>query len=88
MPIGAVCTLLLAGLVAPPAPDPLPPPVVILPYHRVNRYEVWQNYGVDFQGRFRPRVVYTPDGPFYYYNGGRYPWASVNQLYFMPYASD
>jgi hypothetical protein len=99
MRLGAVCALVLAGLASPlaaaPPPaavpsdlPPLPPPVLIQPYLRVNRYEVWQNYGVDFQGRFRPRVIYTSDGPFYYYNGARYPGASVNQLYYMPYATD
>src|SRR2546430_642817 len=74
-----------------PAPTPIqpdPPAVVIRPWGRVSRYAVWQNYGVDLQGRFRPRVLYTPDGAFYYSNGQLYPWVSGNPLSFMPYAND
>jgi hypothetical protein len=99
MRFGAAVTLLLTGLVAPlyaadPAPPvvayPAPPPVVVVrPVYRVSRYEVWQNYGVNFQGRFVPRVVYTPDGQFYYYyNGAPFPWASVHPQEFTPFATD
>src|SRR5262249_9868097 len=65
-----------------PAPRPVvvevpePPPVVFpprLPYERINRYEVWQYYAVDRQGRFRPRVIYGPHGSYYLYNGAPYP---------------
>jgi hypothetical protein len=92
----AVCLMILgAGMSAAgeplPAPTPLqpdPPAVVIRPWGRVSRYAVWQTYGVDLQGRFRPRVLYTPDGAFYYSNGQPYPWLSGNPRSFMPYAND
>jgi len=72
-----------------PTPEPAPLPYVeVRPWGRVNRYAVWQNYGVDLQGRFRPRVIYTPDGAFYYYNGQPYRYLSTHPLIFMPYASD
>ena len=50
----------------PPQDDPLPPPrvvaqpiespVILTPpaFVRPDRYAVWQNYGVDRRGRFRP----------------------------------
>jgi hypothetical protein len=66
-------------------------PVVVFPapiYEPVSAYEVWQSYGVDRSGRFRPRVIYTPSGFFYYQNGARFPWPTVNAMEFMPYAVD
>lgn len=92
--------VLFAGLSAavrsagepPPAPVVVaaPPPYVLVnpQWGRVNRYAVWQNYGVDRFGYFRPRVVYTPDGAFYYSNGRPFPWVSTHPLEFMPYAND
>jgi hypothetical protein len=84
-----------------PAGDPLPPPREVAPepphpvtpipipaYARTSRYEVWQYYGVDRQGRFRPRVIYSPYGPYYLYNGAPYPFAATHQLEFMPYTVD
>jgi hypothetical protein len=87
---------LFTGLAAagdpPPEPAPMPAPepaaVVIRPWGRVSRYAVWQDYAVDQQGHFRPRVLYTPDGAFYYYNGQPYPWLSAHPKSFMPYAGD
>jgi hypothetical protein len=85
MSVIAAATLVLTGLTA----DPPPVVVEVRPiFYRVSRYEVWQNYGVDFQGRFRPRVLYTPTGPVYRYDGAPYPFASVRTLDFMPYATD
>ena len=72
----------------PSAPQPDSPAIMLRPWGRVSRYAVWQNYGVDIQGRFRPRVLYTPDGAFYYSNGQPFPWLSARPLNFMPYASD
>ena len=72
-----------------PTPEPAPLPYVeVRPWGRVNRYAVWQNYAVDRQGYFRPRVIYTPDGAFYYYDGRPYLFLSTHPLNFMPYASD
>ena len=73
----------------PPNVVPEPPPIFINPqWGRVGRYAAWQDYGVDRYGRWRPRVIFTPDGPFYYYNGRPFPWMTVHPLEFMPYATD
>jgi hypothetical protein len=71
-------------------PDPVQPAeVVMLPgYFRTNRYDVWQFYGVDRRGGFRPRVVYSPSGPYVLYNGAPYPFAPMHALDFMPYVVD
>lgn len=91
-----VLTCLLAGAcsAADPAPPPVvvpdPAPVVVLnpQWGRINYHAVWQNYGVDHFGYFRPRVVYTPDGAFTYYNGRPFPWPYNHPLEWMPYAND
>src|SRR5579862_246683 len=55
-------------IVLPPgAPEPLP-------YMRQDRYAIWQYYGVDRQGTWRPRVIYAPYGSYYLYNGQPYLW--------------
>ncbi len=74
------------------ADEPLPPPRItsaepyppIVPY-RVSQYEVWQHLAVDRQGRYRPRVVSTPQGYFYSYSGEPYPWTTASPQRFMPY---
>ena len=60
----------------------VPPP---LPYQRINRWDVWQYYGVDRQNHWRPRVAYTPYGAFYLFNGQPYPYTALHQRDFMPY---
>jgi hypothetical protein len=50
--------------------------------------EVWQYYGVDSTGRFRPRVIYSPGGAFYAINGQPYPWTTNRPHIYMPYAVD
>ncbi len=62
----------------------LPP---ILPYERINRYDVWQYMGVDRMGRWRPRVIHSPVGAYYLYNGAPYPFTVTHTLDFMPYAN-
>lgn len=47
---------------------------------RPDRYAVWQYYGVDRAGSFRPRVILTPEGAYYLYNGKCYPWVSTHPL--------
>ena len=80
------------------ADEPLPPPrttpgepVVIVQtppiVYRASKYEVWQYLAPDRQGRFRPRVVYTPEGSYYMYSGQPYPWTTSQPQYFLPYAS-
>jgi hypothetical protein len=59
---------------------------VMLPYERRNRLDVWQYYAVDRQGRWRPRVIYSPYGPYYLYNGAPFPYTSTRMSEFMPYA--
>jgi hypothetical protein len=49
---------------------------------------VWQYYGVDRTGYFRPRVVYSPYGSYYQYNGAPFPWTTTHQREFMPYVVD
>jgi hypothetical protein len=60
----------------------VPPP---LPYQRINRWDVWQVYGVDRRSHWRPRVAYTPYGAFYMFNGQPYPYTALHQRDFMPY---
>ncbi len=69
-------------------PPPLPPTIVNPQWGRIDRYAVWQNYAVDRFGKWRPRVLYTPEGAFYYYDGRPFPWVTVHPLEFMPYAGD
>ena len=57
-------------------------------YFRTSRYDVWQYYGVDRTGHFRPRVIYSPYGAYYLHNGEPYPWATTHQRDFMPYVAD
>jgi hypothetical protein len=75
-----------------PAPKPLAPavveplPVLVVPSgpYRVSRYQVWQNLAVDGSGRFRPRVITTTYGSYYYYNGMPYPTPSLRPWYYSP----
>ena len=84
-----------------PPPEPLPAPRQaeqntvpgVWPLHagycRRSRYEVWQYYGVDRAGYFRPRVILAPyDSSYFLYNGQAFPWVSTHQREFMPYVSD
>jgi hypothetical protein len=97
--IAALALVTATTRAEPPAPEVLPAPrevqteIVLsepwLPlYHRVSRYEVWQNYGVDRRGYFKPLVVYSPYGAYYRYNGHPFPWAQNHPLEWMPYIVD
>lgn len=58
-----------------PSPRPLAAEVVgPVGFVRPDPYAVWQNYGVDRSGRFRPLVAPSYDGLRYVYNGEPYPW--------------
>lgn len=48
-------------------------------YFRTNRYDVWQSYGVNRWGFYRPLVVYTPSGSYYQFDGIEYPFAELHQ---------
>jgi hypothetical protein len=58
-----------------------------LPYERVNRYQVWQYVAPDLLGRYRPRVIFSPSGAYYLYNGEPYFYSPTRTLEFMSYAS-
>jgi hypothetical protein len=87
----SVLLLGLAGSASaadPPKEDTLPPPKQVNPVPgqgqlRVDRYAVWQYYGVDRFGRFRPVVVNSPYGAYYLINGQCYPWTTTHPLEFM-----
>ena len=59
-----------------------------MPYYRRSAYAVWQYYGVDRTGHFRPLVVYSPYGAYYRYNGAPFPWTTTHPLEWMPYVVD
>jgi hypothetical protein len=74
-----------------PWPREIPPEIILSeePYFfqpptRINRYDVWQLYEVGRHGQFRPRVIYSPYGAFYLYDGRPYPWVSTHQRDFLP----
>jgi hypothetical protein len=69
---------------------PLPPAIYMThaPYYRTSAYEVWQYYGVNRAGQWRPRVAYLPHAAFYLQTGQPYPWAVTHNVEFMPYARD
>jgi hypothetical protein len=75
-------------------PAPRPVSGQIMPYYIPNSLpipgtrEVWQYYGVDSTGRFRPLVVNSPLGAYYLYNGHPYPWTTTRPGSYMPYAVD
>jgi hypothetical protein len=88
---------LAGGARAEPPPPELPPGVLVAPapvlapppaFYRPSAYDVWQDYSPNAWGRWRPRVIYTPHGAFYRYNGQPYPWAGVHQQWWMPYVTD
>lgn len=78
-------------------PEKLPPPrevpaetVIVQPefspmtmFVRDNRYDVWQAVGVNRWGYYRPRVVYSPYGSYYLYNGRPYPFDQVYQRWWL-----
>jgi hypothetical protein len=76
----------------------LPPPQIVpgnllFPYARPNfpqfgTRDVWQYYGVDSAGRFRPRVILSPFGGYYAVNGAPYPWTTTQPRLYMPYILD
>src|SRR5665213_2120337 len=55
---------------------------------RLGTREVWQYMGVTQTGRYRPRVILSPYGSYYYYNRAPYPWITNRASAFMPYALD
>jgi hypothetical protein len=84
-----------------PAPRPLsepqpllPPP---LPYHltpqppvrpQFGQMSVWQFFGRDRTGHFRPLVIQGPSHSYYRYDHSPYPWLGNHTQHFMPYVVD
>lgn len=66
-------------------PPPIPAPTV---FSQPNPYDVWQAYGVDRYGRFRPLVVLTPAGPFRVSDGAYYPFMPTQQMNVIPTVTD
>jgi hypothetical protein len=62
-------------------PPPEPPP-------RFGSRSVWQMFAPDRSGRFVPRVIYSPYGAYYQYNGMDFPWVTTQPLLYMPYIVD
>src|SRR5262245_10481755 len=70
-------------------PAPRVVPDLILPnpmYYRQSHYDVWQMYAPDQVGYFRPRVIYSPSGAYWAYNGAPYPYTVTSPGSFMPTA--
>ena len=74
------------------APQPVPveiwPSFNLPPLPRPGTREVWQYYGVDSRGRFVPRVMQSPYGNYYLYNGAPYLYGSIERSAYMPYVVD
>jgi hypothetical protein len=63
--------------VMPPAGRPLPPMAGPPPGYRPSAYQVWQYYGVNYQGWLVPRVIQVQGGGYYLYNGYLFPYVNV-----------
>jgi hypothetical protein len=50
--------------------------------------EAWQYYGVDNRGRWRARVILSPVGAYYYYNGEPFYYTTTQPKLYMPYVVD
>jgi hypothetical protein len=73
---------MLAG-VLPPHGRPLPTlPLAASPYpppgYQPSAYQVWQNYGITYNGWLRPRVIQNSAyGGYFLYNGAPFPYVST-----------
>lgn len=56
----------------PLAASPFPPPG-----YQPSAYQVWQNYGLTYEGWLRPRIFQTPQGGYWLYNGAPFPYVYV-----------
>jgi hypothetical protein len=77
--------------VLPPAGIPMPTlPLAASPFpvpgYRPSAYQVWQNYGVTYNGWLRPAIMQNPfDGYGYWlYNGAPYPYVYTRPGRHMP----
>ncbi len=65
--------------VLPPHGKPIPTlPLAASPYpvpgYQPSAYQVWQNYGVTYNGWLRPRIFQYGDDGYWLYNGAPYPY--------------
>lgn len=65
-------------VIGPPLPNPM--------YYRRSHYDVWQMYAPDMAGYWKPRVIVSPSGAYWAYNGAPYPYLVINQGAVMPTA--
>lgn len=65
-----------AEIIGPPLPDPM--------YYRRSHYDIWQLVAPDATGYFRPRVIMSPSGAYWAYNGKPYPYLPLFQGYVTP----
>lgn len=72
--------------IAAPAPRPVVTEYILVPApSRFGTREVWQDYAVDSQGRFRPRVILAPyESSYYHYNGAPYRFFPSRNLSLIP----
>ena len=80
--------VIVEGVVGRPTPailfaDP-PAPDKMIFYPKESAYNHWQYLAVDRLGNFRPRVVYSPNGSYYLYNGMSYPFTDSRTGNFSP----
>lgn len=74
----------------PPELVPLADPQVFVTppsFYRPNRWDVWQYYGVDRTGHWRPRAVLQPV-PHYLYNNSPYGLLPVKPRDYIPHIFD
>jgi hypothetical protein len=55
---------------------------------RFGTREVWQYMALDQYGKWRPKVIQSPYGSYYQYNGQPYPWITTRPTNYMPYVLD
>jgi hypothetical protein len=71
-------TPLYSGVLPPrgrPVPTlPLAASPIPVPGYQPSAYQVWQNYGVTYNGWLRPRIFQVPQGGYWLYNGAPYPY--------------
>jgi hypothetical protein len=82
----------LAPAPAVPAPAPsiqyMPYPLLPPPPPRLDSRNAWALFGVDQTGHYRYRVVMSPYGSYYLYNGQPYYGTTLKQTYIQPKTTD
>ncbi len=61
-----------------------PAPETMVFFLKESAYSHWQNLAIDRLGNLRPRVVYSPQGAYYLYNGMSYPFVESRRGNFAP----